>query len=83
MDAVNNIGSKGGLPAYADGGMVSGSGRGTSIEIVNSGSDKKVSSAEEDPVTGVITIFLEDMGKNGPISKSVASTFNLKRGGFR
>lgn len=83
MNAVNNIGSKGGLPAYADGGMVSGSGRGTSVEIVNSGSEKQVSNAEEDPVTGVITIFLEDMGKNGPISKSVASTFNLKRGGFR
>lgn len=82
LHGLNQVGSKGGIPAFADGGMVSG-GMGTKISIENMGSQKQVAGAEQDPTTGVITIFLEDIGKNGPISKSIQSTFNVRRGGFR
>lgn len=83
LNGLNQMGSKGGVPAFATGGMVSSGGNGTKVVVENSGSQKQSSGAEIDPTTGVITIFLEDMGKNGPMSKSIQSTYNVKRGGFR
>lgn len=70
------------LPKFADGGMVSSPGQAPQIVIENSGSEKRVASSEYDPKTAITTIILEDLGRNGPVSKGLQSTFGMKRGGF-
>jgi len=82
---------KGGLPAFREGGMVSTGGSDSinrqveplSINVQNSGSEKEATqvSTERDAKGIVINVVLEDMAKNGPISRGLGSTFNMKRGG--
>lgn len=73
---------RGGLPAFADGGLVTSSSSAPQVVIQNTGTPKNVQSTEFDPVTAVTTVILEDMSKNGSISKSMQNTFGMKRRGF-
>lgn len=68
---------------FADGGLVESSSQAPQVVIENKGSEKQVSRTEFDPISAVTTVFLEDAQKNGPISKSMQSTYGIKRGGFR
>lgn len=68
---------------FADGGLVTSSQQAPQVVIENSGSEKTVARTEFDPVSAITTVFLEDVGKNGPISKSIQSNFGIKRGGYR
>lgn len=70
------------VPKFADGGLVTGSGQAPQVVIENNGSPKQVSSQEFDPKTAITTVILEDLGKNGPISRGYQNTFGMKRGGF-
>lgn len=72
---------KSSMPAFAEGGLAGGNG-GPKVVIQNSGSPKEVSSTSYDPSTAVTTVILEDIQKNGTISKALQGTFNVKRGGF-
>ena len=82
--------AKGGVPfsspspvaKFADGGMVTSSSQAPQVVIENSGSEKQVSSTSFDPKTSITTIILEDLGKNGPVSRGIQNTFGMKRGGF-
>ena len=68
---------------YADGGLVTSSGQAPQVVIQNKGSDKQVQGQSYDPVTAVTTVILDDVSKNGSISKAFQATFGVKRGGFR
>ena len=73
-----------GVPAFANGGYVQGSGSGdTRVVIQNSGQPKNSSSVttEQDAQGTVVNIILEDIQKNGSISKSFQTNYGLKRGG--
>lgn len=82
---------KGGLPAFASGGMVGTSGSdsiGKSVEpmnvvVQNSGTEKEATSVttERDAKGITINVVLEDIAKNGPITRGLSSTFGIKRGG--
>jgi len=72
-----------GLPGrFAEGGMVSGGGA-PQVVIQNSGTAKDSAGTSFDPSTQVTTIILEDIQRNGSISKTIQGTFGVKRGGFR
>lgn len=74
--------SRGVVPGYADGGLVSSSASaGPQVIIENKGTPKEGTSSF-DPATAVTTVILEDMQKNGSISKGIQRTFGVKRGGF-
>lgn len=87
LNGINRNGarskSKGGVRAYADGGMVERGGVAPQVVIQNSGTAKQEQSTTFDPTTQVTTIILEDIQRNGNISKSIQGTFGVKRGGFR
>lgn len=73
-----------GIPAFANGGMVSGAGMGdTRIVIQNSGSPKNAKNVttEQDAQGTVVNIILEDIQKNGSVAKSLQTNYGLKRGG--
>lgn len=70
------------IPKFADGGLVTGSGQAPQVVIENNGSAKQVASQEFDPKTAITTIVLEDLGRNGPMSRGIQSTFGMKRGGM-
>lgn len=82
--------AKGGVPfsspspvaKFADGGVVTSSSQAPQVVIENSGSEKQVASTQYDPKTAITTIILEDLGKNGPVSRGIQNTFGMKRGGF-
>lgn len=81
---LNRMASKGsGIPSFADGGLASGGSSGGSIQIINSGQPKEATSTSFDPKTAITTVILEDLNRNGDISKSFSSTYGVKRGGFR
>ena len=87
LNSLNNLSngvpvSKSSVNKYADGGMVTSSSQAPQIVIENSGSEKQVSSTSFDPKTSITTIILEDLGRNGPVSKGLQSTFGMKRGGL-
>lgn len=71
------------IPGFADGGLVSSSSGAPQVVIQNTGSPKEVDSTSFDPASQVTTVILQDIQKNGAISKSLQSTFKMKRGGFR
>lgn len=87
FDRINSISSSkrasSKINHFANGGLVESSQQAPQVVIENSGSDKEISRTEFDPTTAVTTIFLEDLNKNGPISKSIQSSYGVKRGGFR
>ena len=74
---------RGPLPAFADGGLVGTGGNAPQVVIQNSGTPKEATSTSFDPSTAVTTVVLEDLQKNGSISKSIQRTFGMRRGGFR
>jgi hypothetical protein len=74
----------GGLPAFQNGGLVSGQGGGeTRVIIQNSGAPKETKnvSVEQDAQGTVVSIILEDIQRNGNISKGLQGSFGLKRTG--
>lgn len=83
LNAINSMGGRSRMPAFADGGLAGSGGGQGSIVIENKGTPKESTGSQYDPQTGVTTILLEDINKNGPISKSLQSNFGFKRGGFR
>lgn len=83
LNYINNLGSKTSritMPnEFANGGMVStGSGQ-VGVEIINNGSGKEVTEASYDPKNMVVTVIIDDIVRNGPISKNISSTFGVKR----
>lgn len=87
FDRINSLTSAGNSFSkkaghFADGGLASAAGA-PQVVIENTGTDKQVSRTEFDPETAITTIFMEDLSKNGPMSKSIQSNFSLKRGGFK
>ena len=73
-----------GIPAFANGGLVSGQGMGeTRVVIQNSGSPKEARnvSVEQDAQGTVVNIILEDISRNGSISKSFQNNFGVRRSG--
>lgn len=81
--ARRGTGMKSGRPAFAEGGLVSNPGQAPQVVIQNSGSPKQVSSTSYDPATAVTTVILQDIEKNGPISKGMQNTFGVRRGNFK
>lgn len=91
MDYFRNLQriAKGGVPMtpsskvarFANGGPVTSSSQAPQVVIQNTGTGKNVASTEYDPKTAVTTIILEDLGRNGPVSKSIQNTFGMRRGG--
>lgn len=75
--------SRGGIPGFADGGLVSSPGQAPQVVIQNSGTPKEATSTNFDPSTGVTTVILDDISRNGPIAKSIQNNFGVKRGNFR
>lgn len=72
-------------PGFANGGLVGGAGAGeTRVVIQNSGSPKEATSVttEQDAQGMVVNVILEDIQKNGNISKSLQTNYGLKRGGI-
>lgn len=84
LNYINNLGSRSSkvsLPnEFANGGAVSSNGSGIGVEIINNGSGKEVTEASYDPKTMVVSVVLEDLNKNGPLSKGLSSTFGMRRG---
>lgn len=68
---------------FADGGLVSSSQQAPQVVLENKGSEKQVTRTEFDPTTSITTVFLEDVSKNGPMSKAIQSNFGVRRSGFR
>lgn len=75
--------SRSSIPAFADGGMVTSPSQAPMVNIKNNGSEKQVSSTSFDPATSITTIILDDISRNGNISKSLQSTFGMRRAGIR
>jgi len=70
------------LPSFADGGAVSGNGA-PQVIIQNSGTQKEATSTNYDPSTAITTIVLDDIQKNGSISKSIQRNFGVRRSSFK
>lgn len=89
LNSINSLGalSGGARLAYAnhfaDGGMVESAAQAPQVVIENKGSDKQVTQTSFDPKSTIITVVLDDLNKNGPMIKGIASTLGMKRGGFR
>lgn len=87
MNRINNIGSRGfgakKLNHFADGGEVSAmsGGGAVSVEIINTGTQKDSSRAEFNPETMVVSVFMEDLNKNGAMSRGLSTAFGIKRSG--
>lgn len=75
--------TKGGVRAFADGGFVGTGGSTPQVVIQNSGTPKEATSTSFDPSSQVTTVILEDIQRNGSISKALQNGFGVKRGGFR
>lgn len=72
------------MPAFADGGMVTTSGVASpTVVIENNGTQKQIGQTSFDPATQVTTIVIDDINRNGPIAKTMQSTFGTRRGGFQ
>jgi hypothetical protein len=88
LDGLNNISSGGVIPSrsrvngFAEGGLVPSASAAPQVIIQNNGTPKEVSQQSFDPKTMVTTIILEDISKNGPVSKGMQNKFGLKMGGF-
>lgn len=73
------------LPRFAEGGLVSagagGGGGAVQVSIDNRGAPKSVRSAQAsvEPDQVIVTIVLDDLDRNGPISQRMASTYGLRR----
>lgn len=74
--------SRGVIPGFADGGLVGSSASAPQIVIQNTGSPKDVQETSFDPETAVTTVILQDLQKNGSLSKAMQSTFGVRRRGF-
>ena len=75
--------SQGFVKKFADGGLVTSSSQAPQVVIQNSGTPKDVQSTSYDPTSAITTVVLEDMQRNGPISKNFQSMYGVKRGAFR
>lgn len=75
--------SKGSIPGFAEGGFVSQGGGAPQVVVQNNGTPKSVASESYDPLNAVTTVVLEDLQRNGPISKGMQNTFKMRRGSFR
>lgn len=74
---------QGPIPAFASGGLVGAGGNAPQVVIQNSGSPKEATETSFDPSTAVTTVVLEDLQKNGSISKAMQRNFGVRRSGFR
>lgn len=74
---------KGPIPAFADGGFVGGGGSAPQVVIQNNGTPKEATETSYDASTAVTSVVLEDVQRNGPISKSLQRNFGMRRGGYR
>lgn len=89
LNAINSLGSRRRRPQrgnlFAEGGSVSASGGSNqvSVNVVNNGTEKDVIEASYDPQTMVVSIILDDLNRNGAISKGIGGTFGISRGDFR
>lgn len=88
LNGLNNIGSHG-IPTraragngFAEGGLVTSAAQAPQVIIQNQGTQKQAVSQETDPSTGVTTIILDDLQRNGPISKAMSGTFGMGRKAF-
>lgn len=89
LDHINSFGR---IPKFANGGQVGDStlsapnigASGMRVVVENSGSPKQAASAtfSEDAQGTVLNIILEDISRNGRVSRSMQSTFGLNRGGI-
>lgn len=71
------------VPAFADGGMVTSPSQAPQVIIENKGTPSRVTDTSYDAESAVLTVVIDDIGKNGPLSKAMQNTFGVKRGGFR
>lgn len=71
------------IPGFADGGLVTNPSQSPQVIIENKGSPSEIVSSSYDPSSAVIKVVIDDISKNGPVSKTIQSNFGLKRGGFR
>lgn len=86
LDYINNLGSRSFKKKidgnFADGGSV-GSGVGSlgemKVEIINKGAGKQSTEASFDAEKMVVSVVLEDLGRNGSLSKAIGSTFGMRR----
>lgn len=77
---VSSTGGSGGIiPGFANGGLVSSSAGAPQVVIQNSGNPKEATGTSFDPSTLVTTVFLDDLQKNGRMSKAMQSTFGTRR----
>lgn len=88
LNAINALGSRSfkrkELGGFADGGTVSGgSTQGVSVNVVNNGTPKNVSEASYDPESMVVSVVLDDLNRNGSITRAIGGTFGINRGDFR
>ena len=65
------------LPAFANGGVVSSSANAPQVVIENRGAPKEAVSTSYDPATAVMTVFIDDLSRNGPMSKGIQSTCGI------
>src|SRR5690554_5343084 len=90
LDYINNLGVgsfknkvKG---HFADGGQVqsgASGGGGVSVEIINNGTAKESADVSFDAERMVVSVVLDDLNRNGSVSKAISSTFGVRRSGFR
>lgn len=88
LDYINNLGTRSFKKrvegSFADGGSVSGGGQGNiNVEIINNGTGKEAADVNFDAERMVVSVILNDLSRNGSVSKAIGSTFGVKRGGFR
>lgn len=89
LDAINALGARSfrrAIPGgFADGGEVTvpTAGQGVSVNVTNNGTEKQVTDASYDPETMVVSIVLDDLSRNGTISRAIGGTFGIGRGDFR
>lgn len=86
LNKLNNLGkgfspkSRFGLPAFADGGSVSG-GSGVSVNVINNSSQpvNARASTRFDGKQLIIDTFLEDARNNGPMSQNIQNLYGVRR----
>lgn len=89
LNGLNNM--RGGVPTkvksgvarFAEGGFVGTGGATPQVVIQNNGTPKEATGTSFDPSSQVTTVILEDIQRNGSISKTIQNTFGVKRGAFR
>lgn len=87
LDGLNNIASGRVLSrtrpnGFADGGLVTSASVAPQVVINNNGTPKQVTDQSFDPKTGVMTLVMDDVEKNGPFAKMIQNTYGLSRKGF-